>query len=136
VVLLQQRRAVGRGRAGVGRSGVFVVIRGRRLRWDLRGQWEHSVWTRLWRRLLVGRALSRDGRTAGDKVRVVGVDVRGLDADETGDVFGRRPESLSQQVRDHLDELRQQPREPLQLLPALAGASKTAQIPLTGLVQV
>jgi hypothetical protein len=108
------------------------------LRWDLRGQSElsvHSVWTHLWRRLLVGRALSRDGRTTSDKVRVVRVDVRGLNADETGHVFGRRPKSLPQQIRDHLDELRQQPREPLQLLRGLVGNSDTTRA-LTGLVQL
>ena len=51
-----------------------------------------------------------------DECRVVGVDVCGLDVDQALGVVRRGPEAFPQQFRHDLDELRVEPREPLEFL--------------------
>jgi hypothetical protein len=55
-----------------------------------------------------------------EQTRMVGVDVSGLDRDETGRIRRSRSETLAKEFRDDLDELRVQPREALELLQIMA----------------
>ena len=58
----------------------------------------------------------RRGGIALDERRVVRVDVRGLDVDQTLGVVRRGSETFSEELRHDLDQLRMKPWEPLELL--------------------
>lgn len=71
--------------------------------------WRNLFGLDLW---LMGRSLGRPG----DKCWVVGVDVCGLDLDERLSIFGGRTKTLSEKLRDRLDELGMEDREALEFL--------------------
>jgi hypothetical protein len=71
--------------------------------------WRYLLGLDLW---LVGRGLGRPS----DKCWVVGIDVCGLDLDERLSIFGGRTKTLSEKLRDRLDELGMEDREALEFL--------------------